>query len=133
MATDKTVYYRYLFIIGAIWNIVIALGFLFLTKQVLPLFGLQMPAEPVWLYLFSALVLVFGLGYYWVSRNLDRNHAVVGMGVVGKLLVFLILGYYWIAGSIPTLTALAGVGDLVFAILFLGFLTNYKSRSDKSV
>lgn len=73
------------------------------------------------------MVLAFGMGYYLVSRDFSKNHAVVGMGVIGKVLVFLILGYYWMLGSISTLTALAGVGDLVFAVLFLGFLIKYKS------
>lgn len=48
MATQGSGYYKVLFIVGAIWNIVIALGLLFLTKHVFPLFGLRMPADPVW-------------------------------------------------------------------------------------
>ena len=115
-------YYRYLFVIGAIWNIVIALGFLFLPNVALNLFQLQVPTISVWFQLFFALVLVFGLGYYWVSRNLRKNHAVVGMGIIGKVLVFFILGYHWLTGGVSTLTAMAGVGDLVFAILFTEFL-----------
>ncbi len=77
--SGKQRYYKFLFLIGAIWNIVIALGFLFATKQVFPIFGLQMPADSVWFQLFFSLVLAFGLGYYWVSRDLGRNQAVVGL------------------------------------------------------
>ena len=48
-------YYRYLFVIGAIWNIVIALGFLFLPNVALNLFQLQVPTISVWFQLFFAL------------------------------------------------------------------------------
>lgn len=126
MATHKSGYYKGLFIIGAAWNLGMALGFMFFPKLMAPLFGLQVPADPVWFYLFFALVLAFGLGYFAVSRNLNKNRAVVGMGIIGKALVFLILGYYWRIGSIPTLAALAGVVDLVFALLFAEFLMRFK-------
>ncbi len=115
-------YYTYLFVIGALWNIVIALVCLFLPIISVRLFQSNVPPTPVGFQLFFALVLVFGFGYYWVSRNLGKNHAVVGMGIIGKLLVFLILGYHWLAGGVSNLSAITGVGDLVFAALFAEFL-----------
>ncbi len=127
MNSRKNTYYKYLFVIAAIWNIAFALGFLFLTRLFLEMFGLQTPASLVWLQLFFALVLVFGLGYYWVSRDLNNNRAIVVMGIVGKSLVFLIFAYHWMVGGIPTLVALAGSGDLLFAALFLEFIFKYKA------
>ena len=123
----KNAYYKYLFVIAAIWNVAFALGSLFLTRQFLEMFGLQTPNNLVWLQLFFALVLVFGLGYYWVSRDLNNNRAIVVLGIVGKSLVFLIFAYHWMVGDIPTLVALAGSGDLLFAALFLEFIFKYKA------
>ena len=127
MHSRKNTYYKYLFAIAAIWNIAFALGSLFLTRLFLEMFGLQTPTSLLWLQLFFALVLVLGLGFYWVSRDLNNNRAIVVMGIVGKSLVFSIFACHWMVGGIPTLVALAGAGDLLFAALFLEFIFKYKA------
>jgi hypothetical protein len=73
-----------------------------------------------------SLVFVFGIGYYWVSKDLSKNHDIVKLGIIAKITVFLIFPYHYLIGNMPLLIALFGVVDLIFAILFLKFLMNMK-------
>ena len=73
-----------------------------------------------------SLVFVFGIGYYWVSKDLSKNHDIVKLGIIAKILVFMIFSYHYLTGNMPLLIALCGVVDLIFAILFLEFLMNMK-------
>lgn len=69
------------------------------------------------------LVFVFGLGYYWASKDADKNISIIKMGAIGKTLIFLILFYYcFITKDIPVILVIPGVVDLIFAILFVEFL-----------
>jgi len=72
---------------------------------------------------------VFGLGYYWVSRDLSRNRDLVKLGVVGKPLVFVVfLGHAFIK-EIPVLLVAPSVVDLLFGALFLEFLLRTRGKA----
>lgn len=118
---EKRVYYKYLFIIGAIWNIVLSI------------YALIFPGEPrlsgeslMYYQGFVFLALVFGIGYFMVGIDIDKNHGIVIMGIIGKILVFILSLAYFLSGATSIDFAIIGVGDLIFAILFLEFLLNYK-------
>ena len=123
----KQEYYRKLFFIGAVWNWVATLGFAFGYKIIFPLFGMQPPLYPVFFLMFLGLAFVFGIGYYWVHADLDKNQDIVKMGIIGKLLVF--VGLFWagISGQVHFIFIGAGIVDLVFAILYMEFLLTTKS------
>jgi len=57
-----------------------ALGY----KFVFPLFGMELPKYPIFFLLFLGLAFVYGLGYYWVSKDIYQNYAVVKMGILGN-------------------------------------------------
>jgi len=79
---------------------------------------------PATMQLAMALVFVFGIGYYWVSKDLSKNHDIVKLGIIAKILVFLIFSYHYLFGNMPLMIALFSVVDLIFAILFIEFLKN---------
>ena len=91
----KENYYRKMFFIGAIWNWVATITLCFGYKALFPVYDMALPRYPVFLLMFSGLCFVFGLGYYWVSRDLSKNHGIVRMGIAGKLLV--LVGFLWAA------------------------------------
>jgi hypothetical protein len=80
------------------------------------------PADRLAWHLVLALVAVFGLGYFWVGLDPARNHAVVGLGALGKTAVFLILLGHAVAGTIPYAPVGFGAVDVLFAAAFAGFL-----------
>ena len=122
----KQNYYQKMFFISAVWNWVATVPLFFGYKILFPLYDMALPEYPVFLLLFTGLCFIFGLGYYWVSRDLSQNHDIVRLGIAGKLLVFVAFLWAGITGQIHFLWIGAGVVDLVFAILFVEFLSTMK-------
>jgi hypothetical protein len=73
-------------------------------------------------------IATFGLGYYWVSCDLSKNHDLVRLGAMGKLLVFVVFFGHLIPGNITLRLVLPSLVDLLFGILFLEFLARFKSK-----
>ena len=121
-------YYRKLFLIGAIWNWMATLPLIFGYKILFPIYDMILPQYPVFLILFAGLCFIFGVGYYLVSRDLSKNHGIVWMGITGKIVVF--VGFLWAAfiGQIHYVWIGAGIVDLIYAILFLEFLSTAKKH-----
>ena len=125
-------YYKKLFIVAALWNL--ALGFVFLVSfsRLMPLLG--MPTPPHELAAFHQmgilLAMIFGIGYYMVSRELYAHKGIVLLGIIGKVAVFFLFLYHLAFSGLHFLIFLVGVGDLIFALLFIRFLSF--ARSEKS-
>ena len=122
-------YYKKLFLLAAFWNWVATALFFVAWMPLFSLIGMTPPASPIFLHLFLALAFVFGIGYFWVSRDLFGNLAVVRMGILGKGAVFALMAFYWIKGAIPFLLVTTGVVDLIFAVLFAEFLLGQRNNS----
>ena len=122
----KQDYYKTLFLVGAVWNWVATVSFAVGYTFMFPLFDMALPRYPVFFLLFLGLAFSFGIGYYLVSRDIFKNHAVVIMGIVGKLIVFVGLLWAWLCGDIHFIPFSAGIVDLLFAVLFIEFLMTVK-------
>lgn len=122
----KQDYYKKMFFVGAIWNWAATLPFALGYKILFPLFGMKLPDYLVFFMMFLGLAFVYGLGYFWVSQDIHKNHGIVKMGIIGKLIVFVALSWAWMAGEVPVILVGPGIADLIFAILFIEFLNTYK-------
>jgi hypothetical protein len=60
-------------------------------RALLSLFGIEMPADPIFLRLFGAVVTAFGVAYWFAYRDPVRNVAIVKAGVVDNGLVTLVI------------------------------------------
>ena len=124
-------YYKKLFFVAALWNL--ALGFVFLVafSRLMSLFA--MPAPPRELAAFHQmgilLAMVYGIGYYMVSRELDAHRGVVILGIIGKIVVFFLFLYHLVFSGLHFFIFLVGAGDLIFALLFIGFLVSTRSEA----
>jgi hypothetical protein len=123
---DRKLYYKRLFFIGAIWNWGAGLLFFFWSDPIYSFFNMKTINYPGVMQLAMALVFVFGIGYYWVSKDISMNHDIVKLGIIAKTIVFLVFSYHTLIGNMPPQLGLSGVVDLIFAILFLEFLMNVK-------
>jgi hypothetical protein len=123
---DRKAYYKRLFIIGAIWNWGAGLLFFFWSDPIYSVLGMKAINYPGVMQMAMALVFVFGIGYYWVSKDISMNHDIVKLGIIAKILIFFVFSYHTLVGNIPPQLGLSGVVDLVFAVLFLEFLMNMK-------
>ena len=86
------------------------------------LFGLfritPLPTEPLFLQLFAWLVIVFGIGYFWVSRDPVANVPIIKLGMLGKLSVVLVSLACVLTGSVSWQMMTLVSADLLYAILF---------------
>ncbi len=119
---ERGSYYKWLFIIGALWNWAAGVQFFFWYDPIFARLNMQALNYPAIMQLAMSLVFVFGIGYYWVSKDLSKNHDIVKLGIIAKVIVFLIFSYHYLFGNMPLMIALCGVVDLIFAILFIEFL-----------
>jgi hypothetical protein len=102
-STPLASYYRWLFITAAIWNLLAAAAVALLLgdARFRQGMGFPGPADTISLQLLAACLLVFGLGYYWVSGDLSGNRDLVKLGVIGKPLVFLVFLGHAVMKEIP--------------------------------
>ncbi len=126
---DKKVYYNNFFRTVAAWNILASLSFIFTTIFMIsafPAYGIAVPISMIWIQSFLFLVANLGIGYFIVSMDISKNHGIVVIGILAKLGYFLICLIYFIIGDVDILTLLFSSVDILFSILFIEFLINYK-------
>jgi len=115
--TDKSI--RIMFTTAAWFNwvaggaVVVNAGWLFGLFGITPL-----PTEPLFPQLFAWVVIVFGIGYFWASRDPVANVPVIKLGMIGKLSVVLVSLASVLTGSVSWQIMLLVSIDLLYAILF---------------
>jgi len=86
------------------------------------LFGLfkitPLPTESLFPQLFAWLVIVFGIGYFWASRDPAANVPVIKLGIIGKLSVVLVSLACVLTGSVSWQMLILVSADALYAILF---------------
>ena len=126
---DKNSYYKYLFLIAALWNWVIAIMFMLLpilSPSSAADFEMEIP--PTWYFVegFFWFVFLFGLLFYATAKNLEKYHDLAIIFVAEKVGIFIISLVFFLIGDIGIDAFLITVGDLIFGILFLEFLIKFK-------
>lgn len=138
---NKAVYYKVLFVIAGISNILVAFVFalLFYLLDDLTFFGIvpegQLKSGQVYLWLgsFAILVCVFGFMYILVGMDIRRNHLVISGGLIWKFTYFILvlIGFIIDKAGWPFLAV--SIANLVFAALFIEFFVNYKKLDNSQI
>jgi hypothetical protein len=119
---NREVYHKYMFTIAAIWNWVLAVTFLILPRIDINNFyiaGDTIPPTLLWFDGFMGLVFAFGIGFYYVSRNIRENHGLIVAASFEKVYVFLIGLVYYLLSQASIWVVAVVTGDLVFGMLFI--------------
>jgi hypothetical protein len=122
---DNLTTWKYIFQLKAAINWIESLALLLADRWIRELLGQEPLANPEYLQLFVVLVFVIGIGYWWVSEDISRNHEIVKLGIYAQCSVFIVLAYQTLVGNVHPLYLIPGVIDLIFAILFGLFLSSY--------
>jgi hypothetical protein len=122
MKPAKEKYYRWLFTIAALYDLVLGITFTLFPVHAFAALGIsdKLPAFGGYLTLLGAFVLVIGIAYALIARgDLLRNADLILVGTLYKLAYAATAFYYWWAGSLPhvAFAALFGVADTIFFIL----------------
>jgi hypothetical protein len=117
-------YYRNLFMIAAVYDVLLGIVFTGFPARAYDALGIRekLPAFGGYLSLLGAFVLVIGVAYFLISRgDLQRNRDLILVGALYKLAYSTTAFYYWLAGNIPhsIFVGLFGVADLVFFVLMV--------------
>ncbi len=84
-------------------------------------------ADPLYLYIISIWIFVFGCGYLWMAATRRPDKIFIAVGSVGKISFFLLLAGSALSGKLPLLTAFSALIDLVIGVIFIAWL--WKRRS----
>jgi hypothetical protein len=131
MKKINTDLWQKMFFIGSLWNISIGLiGLCFYNLAITMFFGAKAATDNllalIFFRFFMIAVILFGIGYYVVSRDLLANRAVVWLGLIAKLIIFFTFVYYYALGQASWFSVFGCSGDFAFSILFILFLFQTK-------
>jgi hypothetical protein len=126
-------YYKILFLIAGLWNlgaaIICWIGCVFMPDMFFKMFGMPSPAS---LFPFHAMfwfILTFGIGYFIVSCDITKNHGIIFVGILAKILFLIDCIITLISKEANIMLLTTGIIDLIFAILFIEFLLKTKKVS----
>ena len=126
---EKEKYYKLMFLIGSLWNIMGGVLLFVLSFTIPSVFTIAATPTPPTLLFYHAMVgmiITYGIGYFIVSRNITKNHGIIVIGSIAKLIFFLATVVFFFMGDVNFNIVTIGLGDLFFVILFVEFLINKK-------
>jgi len=99
---------------GALYDLAFGLAILGFTRPAASLLGLQVPSDPVYLYLNGVLLLILAGVYAAAARMPERYRAVAPLSAAGRVLGCALLIWAWRGGR-PTAFLALGLTDLALA------------------
>jgi len=125
-------FYKSGFALAAAWNWCVSILTLLFYQWFFNILGMSTPQPALWFYLFLGSVFIFGIGYFMVSLDLSQNHAVIILGILGKIGVFAAFLYSYIIGMVHFAILCLGIVDVIWCVFFVKFLVEYSAREYKS-
>src|ERR1039458_6560952 len=115
-------YYRGLFNLAAIYDVLLGITFTFFPARAFVVLGIsdKLPAFGGYLTLLGVFVLVIGVAYALIARgDLRRNADLILVGALYKAAYATTAFYYWALGNLPHVAfgSVFGVADLIFLVL----------------
>ena len=122
MVAGKDPFFKGLFLVAAVYDLVLGLLFFFFYRTVYAFFNITLPPYPMYLQMAAAFVMAMGVGYYFVYRNLYRNIDLVKLGIVYKIVYAGLTSYFYFSDLAHVTFFYFAVLDGLFAALFVWFL-----------
>jgi hypothetical protein len=113
---------RPLFVVAAIYDLVVAAVFVLAYKTIYAMFGITLPNHAGYVHLPAALIFIFGIGFWFVSRDPVRNRDIIKLGALMKLAFAGVIFGHLIFGAIPAMYVPFAVLDLLFFAAFVAAL-----------
>jgi len=116
-------FFKRMFLVASLWNLLGCAFLFFLPGLVFVSPYMGRPVPPLFYQSWLALAFVFGIGYYFVYKDMYANKNIVILGIMGKTFFAMIFAVNMLLyPNIPKIFWGAVGGDAVFVILFLMFL-----------
>ena len=100
--------------LGSGYDLVFGVAILGFTRAAAAILGLEVPSDPVYLYLNGVFLLVLAGLYAAAAREPERYRAIAPISAGGRTLGFVLFVWAWVDGRPATFLAL-GLADLALA------------------
>ena len=107
-----------LFIIAALYDGLLGLGFLFSADALFDRFQVTPPNHFGYVHFPAALLLVFGIMYLAIAVNPQGNRNLIPYGMLLKFSYCSVTGYHWLTTGLPAMWKPFIFYDLIFLVLF---------------
>jgi len=126
-------YYKGLFLMAAIYDLVLGIIFTFFHKFAFSFLNIPLPEYHGYISLLGVFLIVLGIAYYFIYRgDLVKNIDLIRVGTFYKFAYAAVAFYYWIFETLPHIIfILFGVIDLVFFVLFIECILHIKKIRKK--
>lgn len=132
MQSREFTFFRSLFIISAIWNLIGAIFGYFNTAYTFQGFFDRELNDPLYYAIYQGAwgtTLVYFIGYSIVAYNPLRHTGIVIVGGIGKVGFAITLMKFYLSGIAGPIVFVVIIGDFIFVLLFLYyFLRLYKAN-----
>jgi hypothetical protein len=125
-----TALFRRLLWAAALFNVLGAVQLGFPASPMGQMAGLPAEVPLAYRAIAAAFVLLFAGSYAWLATQPEPNRPMVVLGAVGKATVVAVVIGLWLAAEASLASLVAVSGDLVFAALFLWWLSGAKRTSE---
>lgn len=115
-----------LFVVAALYDFILGIIFLLAFKQVYAHFNIALPNHAGYVHFAACLVVIFGIGFWFVAQDPVRNRDIIKLGILLKLSYVSVVFYYNALGNIPSIWVPFAWLDLGFLILFIAALRSIK-------
>lgn len=118
----KEGYYKGLYFVGALYDIILGFGFLLFYKIIYDILGMNLPSNPAYLSTCAMLIGIYGLLLLMIYKDPKNSR---GMIIYASLIKFgfaIVVLYYWLfvgADYVDMPFRLLAGADLIFGLLFL--------------
>ncbi len=115
-------FFKFLFIVSALWNLVGAIFGYFNTAYTFQGFFGRELTDPLFFTIYQGAwgtTLVYIIGYAIVAYNPVRHTGIVIVGGIGKVAFAISLFKLYLSGIASSVVFVVIIGDFVFAVLFL--------------
>jgi len=115
--------WKTLFLVAALYDVVLGIGFFFLYPPIFALLNIQEPNNTSYIHLTAAFVFVQGVGYWLVYQDPLANLGIVKLGIIYKAAYTMVALYYLVLGQLlSAIFAWLAIADVLFLIFFWRFL-----------
>jgi hypothetical protein len=123
---------RPLFRIAAAFNFLVGIPMLIAYPLVARLLELEGPST-LWFDIVAAIVVVFGYAYARIAQDPVRYRPYIALGAICKMAFVAVIYGHWLNGTASGPLALLVTTDLVFALLFAGYLRTTPPSAEAKV
>ena len=120
---------RPLFVVAGAYDFLLGVIFLVAPGAIYARFGVTPANHPAYVQFAAAVVVIFGIGFWFVARSPERNRDIIKLGVLLKLAYSSVVLGWWLRGQIPAMWVPFAWIDLVFLVAFVATLRALRERT----